>query len=67
MHCINIALALSAAMLVSAAPANVKQNPICNTQDKNRPGLTAQGPGGIYCMLRPTISFHFVDAIDRDV
>ncbi|KAJ7337356.1 hypothetical protein DFH08DRAFT_876586 [Mycena albidolilacea] len=67
MHCINIALALSAAMLVSAAPANVKQNPICNTQDKNRPGLTAQGPGGIYWMSNePTGNFVFTANLDAN-
>ncbi|KAF7343437.1 hypothetical protein MVEN_01776400 [Mycena venus] len=67
MHCITLALALSAAALVSAAPANAKQNPICNTQDKNRPGLTAGGPGGIYWMSNePNGNFVFTANIDAN-
>ncbi|KAJ6511270.1 hypothetical protein C8R47DRAFT_1182314 [Mycena vitilis] len=65
MYCINFVLALSTAMLVSAAPANVKQNPVCNTADKNRPGLTAGGPGGIYWMSNePNGNFVFTANLD---
>ncbi|KAJ6588368.1 hypothetical protein B0H19DRAFT_922579 [Mycena capillaripes] len=54
-------------MLVSAAPANVKQNPICNTPDKNRPGLTAGGPGGIYWMSNePNGNFVFTANLDAN-
>ncbi|KAJ7164914.1 hypothetical protein C8R46DRAFT_1097598 [Mycena filopes] len=67
MHCINFALALSAAFLVSAAPASQKQNPICNGQDKNRPGLTAGGPGGIYFMSNePNGNFVITANLDND-
>ncbi|KAJ6463913.1 hypothetical protein C8R45DRAFT_503229 [Mycena sanguinolenta] len=67
MYCINLALALSAAALVSAAPTNVKQNPICNTPDKNRPGLTAGGPGGIYWMSNePNGNFVFSANLDSN-
>ncbi|KAJ7464349.1 hypothetical protein FB451DRAFT_1138749 [Mycena latifolia] len=66
MHCINLVLALSAAVLVSAAPAN-KQNPICANQDKNRPGLTAGGPGGIYWMSNePNGNFLFTANLDNN-
>ncbi|KAK7019830.1 hypothetical protein R3P38DRAFT_2970367 [Favolaschia claudopus] len=67
MHCISLALALSAAALVSAAPANAKQNPICNTQDKNRPGLNAGGPAGLYWMSNePNGNFVFTANLDND-
>ncbi|KAJ6513506.1 hypothetical protein DFH09DRAFT_1049388 [Mycena vulgaris] len=67
MYCISFVLALSAAALVSAAPANAKQNPICNNADKNRPGLTAGGPGGIYWMSNePNGNFLFTANIDAD-
>ncbi|KAJ7698145.1 hypothetical protein B0H17DRAFT_1051234 [Mycena rosella] len=67
MHCINFALALSAAVLVSAAPTNSKQNPICNNQDNNRPGLTAGGPGGIYWMSNePNGNFLLTANIDAN-
>jgi len=67
MHCISFVLALSAAALVSAAPPSVKQNPICNTPDKNRPGLTAGGPGGIYWMSNePNGNFLFTANLDAN-
>ncbi|KAJ7103801.1 hypothetical protein C8R44DRAFT_887318 [Mycena epipterygia] len=59
-------MALSAAALVSAAPS-AKQNPICNTPDKNRPGLNAGGPGGIYWMSNePNGNFLFTANLDAD-
>ncbi|KAJ7066459.1 hypothetical protein C8F01DRAFT_1248474 [Mycena amicta] len=66
MHGFTLALAaLSAAVVVSAAPSNVKQNPICSGTDKNRPGLTAGGPGGIYWMSNePNGNFVFTANLD---
>ncbi|KAJ7147475.1 hypothetical protein C8R43DRAFT_531093 [Mycena crocata] len=65
MYCINFILALSAAVLVSAAPTN-QQNPICKT-DKNRPGLSAGGPGGLYWMSNePNGNFIFTANLDGD-
>ncbi|KAJ7097198.1 hypothetical protein B0H15DRAFT_902565 [Mycena belliarum] len=67
MHYINLALALSAAALTSAVPSNAKQNPICSGTDKNRPGLTAGGPGGLYWMSNePNGNFLFTANIDAD-
>jgi hypothetical protein len=67
MHYINLALALSAAVLVSAHPAKVKKNPICGNNDKNRPGLTAGGPGGLYWMSNePNGNFIFTANIDAE-
>ncbi|KAF7303514.1 hypothetical protein MIND_00580500 [Mycena indigotica] len=61
----TLALTL-AATLVAAAPA-AQQNPICKGTDKNRPGLTAKGPGGLYWMSNePNGNFVFTANIDAD-